>query len=131
MKLKKEGRANVLIHCVFGSAPEILEEITWYRYRASGNAMKILAMDSKNSIIYENPKLKGKIDVQEEQKSSWNRTIKLLNVNHTDISKYWCQVKPPNGFSNKWRNSSLLQVEGLNLKLYFLLKIRCNLFLVS
>ena len=118
MKLKKEGKADVSIYCVFGRPPKIIKEITWYRYRASGNAMVLLTMDSESNIIYENPTMKGKFAVQEEQKSLRNRTIKLLNVNHLDISKYWCQVKPPSIYRNDWRNSSLLRVEGLNLLLF-------------
>ena len=117
MKLKKEGKTDVLVYCVFGRAPE-LKEVTWYRYRPSGNVMKILTKDSESNVIYENEKMKGKINVRDEQKSHRNRTIKLLNVKHTDISKYWCQVKPTDLFLNDWRNSSLLQVKGTNFNLF-------------
>ena len=118
MKLKKEGKTDVLIHCVFGRAPEMMKEITLYRYRASGNAMKILTMDSESNVMYVNANMQGRLYVQQEQKSPRNRTIKLLNVKGTDISRYWCEVKPPDMFRNDWRNSSLLHVEGLNFKIF-------------
>ena len=114
---KEEGKADVLLYCVFGRAPDMFKEVTWYRYRPSGNVMKMLTMDPDSIVTYENVEMKGKIDVVEQQKSHRNRTTKLLNVKHTDISKYWCEVKPPNIFRNDWRNSSLLRVKGLNLKI--------------
>ena len=122
MKLKKDGKDDVSIYCVFGRAPKIFKEITWYRYRPSGNAMKILTMDFDSNAIYENEKMKGKFDVRIEQTSIRNRTIKLLNLNHTDISKYWCEVNPPDIFRNDWRKSSL-QVKGLNFTIPILVII--------
>ena len=68
-------------------------------------------------IDYGDDKFKNRINADGSQESIRDRRFKLLKVDHNDISKYWCEVKP--GESFKENQKSELKIEGLKDFIFF------------
>ena len=117
-KTSEEGYELEMV-CVFGHA-EQLTEITWYRERPSGIPEKIITLNSKLQIKYRNWKFNGRIKVPGKLTSINNSrfNITLSDLDHNDISKYWCEVKP-DLYNSTWRHMRL-EVKGLNYRFLFL-----------
>ena len=107
---------NVEIVCVFGHA-ESLTSITWFRNRVSGISERIVTLTSSLQIKHGDEKFEGRIATKaQEQLSSRDGRFTLLDVDHNDISEYWCEVEP-----NIYKRSetSKLQVKGCNVLVVF------------
>ena len=103
--------------CAYGHA-ENLKEITWYRERPTGVPEMMITVNSKLQVERENKKFKGRIEVPINQASIRNQTIHLLDVDHNDMSKYWCDVKP-DIYNSTWRQTHL-EVKGVNVKVFII-----------
>ena len=103
---------NVEVVCVFGRA-ENLTDVTWFRNRPSGIPEKIITLSSSLQLKYKDEKFKDRIKINaQEQPSIRERRFTLLEVEHNDISDYWCEVTP-NIYNRS--ETSKLQLKGFNV----------------